>query len=79
MSAITTKNLGEAAYLYALGMQFELSVNPDRRVVVSFDSVNARDAAQDYYSGAKIEAVKLIESYKTIKTKVHEKLATQRR
>jgi len=76
---VTTKNLGEAAYLYALGMSFTLSVNDDRRVVVSFDSVNANDAAQDYYSGAKIEAVKLIESYKTIKTKVHEKLQTQRR
>ena len=73
-----TKNLGEAAYLYALGMPFEMEVNDDRRAVITFSGTNAKDAAQDYYSGAKIEAVKLIESYKTIKTKVHEKLNQRR-
>ena len=73
-----TKNLGEAAYLYALGMQFSMEVNEDRRAVISFDDVNAKGSAMDYYSGAKIEAVKLIEAYKTVKTKVHEKLNKRR-
>lgn len=73
-----TKNLGEAAYLYALGMGFKMEVNEDRRVVVSFDHDNATQAAQNYYSGAEIEAVKLIESYKTMKTKVHEQLNQRR-
>jgi len=74
MKPTTTKNLGEAAYLYALGMPYTMSVNEDGRAVISFDHVNAKEASQDYYSGAKIEAVKLIEAYKTIKTKVHDKL-----
>jgi hypothetical protein len=74
-----TKNLGEAAYLYALGMSFEMTINEDGRAVLTFDDRSAKDAASDYYSGAKIEAVKLIEAYKTVKTKVHEKLKTQRR
>lgn len=73
-----TKNLGEAAYLYALGMPFKMEVNDDRRAIIIFDSKEAKEAAMDYYSGAKIEAVKLIESYRTVKTKVHEKLNQRR-
>ena len=74
-----TKNLGEAAYLYALGMPFVMEVNDDRRVVIKFEECDAEEAANDYYAGSEVQAVKLIEAYKTIKTKVHEKLNQQRR
>lgn len=73
-----TKNLGEAAYLYALGMPFTMEVSEDGRATIIFESNNAKEAAMDYYAGSKIEAVKLIESYKTIKTKVYEHLNKRR-
>ena len=75
----TTRNLGEAAYLYALGMPFTMELTEDNRVAIVFDGVNADAQAQDYYSGAKLEAVKMIEAYKTVKSKVYEHIKLTRR
>jgi hypothetical protein len=74
MEHVSTKNLGEAAYLYALGLPFSMRVVGNTRVTVNFDGPNSEASSQDYYSGAKIEAVKLIEAYKIIKIKTYEAL-----
>lgn len=78
MKKIRTKNLGEGAYLYSVGHPFTMEVDREGKVVMEFEGHNATEAAQDYYSGAKVEAVKLIESYRTVKSKMHEKLNQQK-
>ncbi len=67
-----TANLYEGSYCLCVGLKLVGKERNGKKVQVHFEGPNANEKALEFYNGAKVEAKKLTDAYRTLKDYVFE-------